>query len=533
MDSRDGRTSPTAVAVAFLVGSVAWILGTDALLAVFVADETRTSTLQTLKGLFFVTGTAGLLFFLLRRRERAVVETVGDLEDARQRFASVVAASPLPIVALDTDGTVEVWNEAAEDTFGWDSEAVVGEPLPFVPDEAESEFRANLERVLDGGVIEDRHIQRQTADGERLSLSLSAAPVRDEDGEVTGVMALLWDVTEREARERALAEYRDLVDNLPVGVFRTATRGRDEFVEVNPAMVSMFDADGTADLLGRALSELTVDEPVGDWFAGGNGDTVAEEARFRSLGGEVFWARATAIRREDDDGEVYVEGIMEDVSERRERERQLAVLDRVLRHNLRNKMSVIQGRASDIATWTDGPAADAAREIHDQGQALLDVADDQREIVDLVAVGPDPQSRDVVATVERQVAAVRDRHAGVDVRIAVPETAHALAIEELDAAVRELLDNAVRHTADPEPSVEVRVETGTDTVTLSVADDGPGIPDPEVDVLTHESEIGPLYHGSGMGLWMVHWIVRLSGGTLRFSDNEPRGSVVTVVLDRP
>jgi len=42
----------------------------------------------------------------------------------------------------------------------------------------------------------------------------------------------------------------------------------------------------------------------------------------------------------------------------------------------------------------------------------------------------------------------------------------------------------------------------------------------------------PLYHGSGLGLWLINWIVKRSGGTLEFSENQPRGNVVTIELTR-
>jgi signal transduction histidine kinase len=52
-----------------------------------------------------------------------------------------------------------------------------------------------------------------------------------------------------------------------------------------------------------------------------------------------------------------------------------------------------------------------------------------------------------------------------------------------------------------------------------------------VTVLTHGTE-SPLHHGSGLGLWLVHWLVEASGGDLDFADNRQRGSVVTLTLER-
>ena len=63
---------------------------------------------------------------------------------------------------------------------------------------------------------------------------------------------------------------------------------------------------------------------------------------------------------------------------------------------------------------------------------------------------------------------------------------------------------------------------------MSVADDGPGIPSSERALISEEQEITQLRHASGLGLWLVNWVVTQSGGWLSFEDNDPRGTVVTL-----
>lgn len=46
-------------------------------------------------------------------------------------------------------------------------------------------------------------------------------------------------------------------------------------------------------------------------------------------------------------------------------------------------------------------------------------------------------------------------------------------------------------------------------------------------------EIDPLYHGSGLGLWLIYWIVERSNATVEFDENEPRESMVSVTFRRP
>lgn len=67
---------------------------------------------------------------------------------------------------------------------------------------------------------------------------------------------------------------------------------------------------------------------------------------------------------------------------------------------------------------------------------------------------------------------------------------------------------------------------------LDAAEVGDGDPIPEMErrVLSWETDIEPLYHGSGMGLWLVDLIVRQSDGVLSFEENDPSGNVVTIRL---
>lgn len=107
--------------------------------------------------------------------------------------------------------------------------------------------------------------------------------------------------------------------------------------------------------------------------------------------------------------------------------------------------------------------------------------------------------------------------------------------ESVYAALEEVVRNAIVHNDRAEPTVEVTVDVdgppGTGEVAVSVADDGPGVPGAEQEVLTEGDET-PLTHASGVGLWLVNWAVSKSGGRLSFEENDPRGSIVTVHLRR-
>ncbi|MFB6101643.1 MAG: sensor histidine kinase [Haloplanus sp.] len=125
---------------------------------------------------------------------------------------------------------------------------------------------------------------------------------------------------------------------------------------------------------------------------------------------------------------------------------------------------------------------------------------------------------------------MQERHPTAQLSVEQPADVQVTATDDIRRAVEELVTNAVTHSDRDAPAVEITVTVEDGIAAISVADDGPGIPEMERAILTGEREIEPLYHGSGIGLWLVSLIVRQSDGELRFDENEPRGSVVTIRL---
>lgn len=99
-------------------------------------------------------------------------------------------------------------------------------------------------------------------------------------------------------------------------------------------------------------------------------------------------------------------------------------------------------------------------------------------------------------------------------------------------ALTECIENAAKHTDVGAPHIELALsvaESDEYAATITVADDGPGIPDPELTPLLQDRE-GSLEHASGVGLWAIKWSVERLGGEVEFGDNEPRGSIVRLHL---
>ncbi|MEG4940309.1 PAS domain S-box protein [Microcoleus sp. F4-D5] len=126
-----------------------------------------------------------------------------------QTLEALIGACPLAITVLSTDdGTVKMWNPAAERIFGWSESEAVGQFVPSVPADKREEFTANLKRIRAGNAIAGMETQRQRKDGSSLDISLWATPVRDSNGNIN-CMSIVADISDRKQVEAQRAQLLD------------------------------------------------------------------------------------------------------------------------------------------------------------------------------------------------------------------------------------------------------------------------------------------------------------------------------------
>ena len=205
----------------------------------------------------------------------------------------------------------------------------------------------------------------------------------------------------------------------------------------------------------------------------------------------------------------------------------LQVTQRVLRHNLRNEVTVLRGYVDALE-----PSVDRRGRGHlsvlDEHVDRLDRLSSKAHELETVWQSDERVSHDLAAAVEAAVDRLDvEDLVGVSIVTTLPEAAHARVHPRVDEALDEALDNALRHNDGESLRVEISVTLVGDEVLLSVADDGTGVPHGELDAIRSGTET-QLHHASGLGLWLIYWIVAGSEGRVELSDNDPTGTVVTM-----
>ncbi len=135
-----------------------------------------------------------------------IVEFVRTAREAAARrgneqFRALVNASPMAVVSADLEDKVTVWNPAAERLFGWPAKEVVGNIAPFMPPERQEENKEVREKIMAGEMTIGLETLRLNRAGERLPVSISAAPLFDEEGKLVSIMGVFEDIRERKRLE--------------------------------------------------------------------------------------------------------------------------------------------------------------------------------------------------------------------------------------------------------------------------------------------------------------------------------------------
>jgi len=327
--------------------------------------------------------------------------------------------------------------------------------------------------------------------------------------------------------------FRHLFEELEDAVVKfELVDGEPIIVHPNSAFVDVFGYD----------SETVVGEPLNEMIVPQTRREEAAQFDQRTQDGE---SNAAIVRRMTDEGERkfvyrgvpykdrYGFAIYSDITDELQRERHLEVLHRVLRHNLRNDLTVVLGMATNIIETTDEEQTrQAAQKIKQKASDLSQLSDEantiEKVLGETVAVGP----VELKPLVDDVVANCNARFESAGITTSVPAELSVSANDKLQIVVRSLLDNAIRHNDSLEPRATISARTRDSTVELEVIDNGPGIPEAEQRLVLEDREITPLNHGSGLGLWLVKWIVDAYGGSLDIETPETGGSIVQIRLNK-
>ena len=314
------------------------------------------------------------------------------------------------------------------------------------------------------------------------------------------------------------------------------------YVDANPAAAALFGVDREA-LIGMSIRD----------FADADFDFDREWSSFRQVKtgrGQFPLVRPDGTKRIVEfaaTSDVYpghhlsaLRDVTDRVTYEQELEHQhetLAFLNQILRHNVLNGIHVILAHADLLSEQVDDHSQASVQAIRDRGDRIADLISRVHRLNRATAAGHQLERVDVGTTLSTVVDAARSAfpEAAIDCPDELPTGLTVDADAMLEEVFENLVGNALSHNDSDRSELNVDVTADGDTVTVTVADNGPGIPDAKKDIVFGRGEKGPASDGTGFGLYIVRSLVTRYGGTVEVTDNDPRGSVFVVrlpLLDR-
>jgi len=164
----------------------------------------------------------------VQQRTEELAQANSSLRHTNQTLQALITASPRAIFTLDLAGKIKIWNPAAERMFGWKESEVINCPNPIIPQDKQEIYTALFHRVLQGETLPTVESQPLKKDGSLINISFSAAPLRDSQGNIDGVVAVIADITEQKRQEEQVRLLQSVVLNSNDAVMITAAQPIDE-----------------------------------------------------------------------------------------------------------------------------------------------------------------------------------------------------------------------------------------------------------------------------------------------------------------
>jgi PAS domain S-box-containing protein len=486
------------------------------------------------------------------------------LKEEQQFVQSILRSLPDPLYAIDTDGYPIRWNEQFEAVSGYSGDEIEGMHVTdFVPQEEVERITGTFDPILEGRRPVTIESIIETKDGDRIPFELAGGPLEDATGNLRGITGIGRDITERKDRERKLealnrATRRLLSGKEPEEVAKIGVELAQDVVGLEVNAVHLYD-ESSKELRPVAATDR-VSDFIGEPPTLTPGDSIAwrvyEEGEARAVDsvqdhpdiynpetqlqselylpldeyGILIAGSPTSAAFDEQDvllGEILACNVtmalehVERTEQLREREQELARRNEqleqfasIISHDLRNPLSVAEGRLELGRAEHDNEHLVAVGDAHERMRALIE------DLLTLAREGDDIDDFEPV-----------DLGAVLESCWTNVETAAATLSSDTDRTVRgdksrlkqlfeNLLRNAVEHGGD-----EVTITIGElgDREGIYIEDDGSGIP-PEERKNVFEGGYSTSNDGTGFGLNIVEEIVEAHGWEIAVTESHTGGA---------
>lgn len=237
------------------------------------------------------------------------------------------------------------------------------------------------------------------------------------------------------------------------------------------------------------------------------------------------------------DGETkgYV-AVFIDTTRQRRYENAMDVLNRLLRHDLRNDLNVAYGHLQNAQSQADDEdVSDALEQVEVALVRVINRSERARNLGTLLEQAHELENRPVRLDQVLHEALIEaiNRFEDAQFRFETFPEIHVVADHLLGTVFSAVLENAVIHNDTESPTVAVEVEEREEDVVVRVIDNGPGVPEGTADLIFGREELDQLHHGSGISLFFADTVVKSYNGDIDVDTDRSEGAEFRIRLNKP
>ncbi|MCP5102631.1 MAG: PAS domain S-box protein [bacterium] len=530
---------------------------------------------------------AGLAYIVVKYKFMTITPAI-----AAENIIATMADS---LVLLDADGIIVKVNQAIPELTGYRENELKGKPLHILmPNQLVHTANSLLEETRKGKKIINFELSFKSRQGLEIPVIFSSSALKNEDGTVIGMVSISRDITQRKTAEKELKahkehleemveertekleeinrqlhtekeKYQTLTENINSGIFRhTADDAGDEgkFIEANPAILKMFGYEDKNDFLATTFSRHCSDPEDMERFnrkMRKYGSVKGDELQLKKKDGTLFTGSVAAAAVKNSRGEMlYYDGIIEDISVRKQLEEQLMLAQRIeavdrltggIAHEFNNMLASIIGY-SELSQMELGPE----NPVDDYLNGILSVTQRSQKLIgQLMTFSRKTVTEPKVFNLNRFFSALEtliQQMIGENISFDFIPGDDLANVEADPGQFEQVVMNLAANAGDAMPSggkfaittenkevdealVEQYpyMEQGS-YVLVTVSDTGCGMSRERISHIFEPFFTTKKSGRAGLGLSTVYGIVKQSKGIINFDSEPGRGTVVTIYLPR-